>query len=102
MQEAFKTHKSWDDLRNPESDFVKFLVKECQSAQGEYLHFSTFKLRCLGILWCEGSPIEKVVELFDNLQDGQYTISCNDRDFKPNLFQMFYFATECVFNHCES
>ena len=30
MRDAFKPRSSWDDLKNPMSDFVKFLNKECK------------------------------------------------------------------------
>lgn len=30
---------------------------------------SLFKLRCIGVLWCDGSSGEKATELYDNMQD---------------------------------
>ena len=63
MAEAFKTHDSWQDLQNAESDFSKFLTTVC-SEDGA---ISIFKLRNIGILWCEGEPIEKASELFENM-----------------------------------
>ena len=59
---------------------------------------SIFKLRNIGILWCEGDPIEKASELFENMQDSNAaTIACNDKDFKPNLYALINFATQMVF-----
>ena len=59
---------------------------------------SIFKLRNIGILWCDGDPIEKASELFENMQDGDSKgIACNDKDFKPNLFALLDFATKMVF-----
>ena len=68
MKNAFKSHDSWNDLNDPNSDFCSFLKKECQHEDSE--NISVFKLRCLGILWCEGDAIEKASELFENMQDG--------------------------------
>ena len=88
------THSSWNDLNNEDSDFVKFLREYCSEGDD----FSIFKLRCIGILYCDGSHHEKASELYDCMQDGdQETIACNDKDFKPNLYQLFFLATEMVF-----
>jgi len=49
-------------------------------------------------LLCEGKPKEKAFELFDVLQDNfQDQIAFNDKDFKPTIESIFYYATEIVF-----
>ena len=97
MQNAFKTHSSWNDLNNPQSDFVLWLQKVCSDDDDTEV-LSVFKLRNIGILWCEGDSKEKASELFENMQDNDApTIACNDKDFKPNLYALFNFATEMVF-----
>ena len=32
-------------------------------------HISLFHLRCIGLLWCDGSVKEKAFEFYDMLQD---------------------------------
>ena len=64
--EAMKTHASWSDLNNEESDFVKFLRAEASEEDD----LSVAKLRVFGILYCQGENIEKAAELFDCMQDG--------------------------------
>ena len=67
LQTAFKNYKSWDDLNDPDSDFVKFLKETCSSENPyeEKTLFSVQKLRNLGILWCNGSAKEKAFEFYD-------------------------------------
>ena len=97
LKTVFAPHSSWDDLKNPDSDFVKFLVKECSHDDGK---ISVFKLRNLFMLWCEGDTTEKVVEFFNNLQDGtQDTIPANDKDFKPSMNEVYRMTTTMVFEH---
>ena len=55
------------------------------------------KLRTLAVFWCEGSPTEKAIELFDNLQDSYaVSISANDKDFKPQFEELLLLATQVV------
>ena len=90
-------HNSWKDLKNPDSELVKFLNEFC-GVENMPNHFKPSKLRILGLLWCEGSPKEKVVELYDCLQDAhQPKISATDKDFKPHFYELLDLATECVF-----
>jgi len=97
LQETFEMHDSWKDLKNPDSEFVKFLNEFC-GVEGQTNVFKPNKLRILGLLWCEGTPKEKVVELYDCLQDAhQPKISATDKDFKPHFFELLDIATECVF-----
>ena len=68
LREVFSKHKSWSALNDEESEFVRFLEATCEflcSEVPEETHFSTRKLRALGLLWCEGDPNEKVVEFYD-------------------------------------
>lgn len=68
LQEAFKNHKSWAALNNKDSELVRFLKETCDGeVSGDDLRFSSFKLRILGLLWCEGNPKEKAPELYDNM-----------------------------------
>ena len=58
------------------------------------------KLRNLCMLWCKGDTKEKVVEFFNNLQDGnQDTISAEDKDFKPSMNEVYRMTTTMVFEH---
>ena len=68
LQVSFEMHDSWKDLKNTDSEFVKFLNEFC-GVEGQQNVFKPNKLRILGLLWCEGSPQEKVTELYDLLQD---------------------------------
>ena len=55
---------------------------------------SLFKIRVLGLLWCEGNDVEKAHEFYNMLQGSQPTIACSDKDFKPNLFTLFDMASD--------
>jgi hypothetical protein len=60
--------------------------------------FSVRKLKCVGLLWCDGEPEEKVVELYDMIQDNnQERIAADDKDFKKNLYLIFDFASTYCF-----
>lgn len=93
----FSTHKSWINLTNPDSQFTQFLKNTMlDEANPDLIDVS--KLRMLGVLWCNGEPLEKANELYDILQDNdQERIAASDKDFKPNLFLLFDFATKMVF-----
>ena len=67
MAEGFSMHPAWADLGNPDSDLVSFLKSE---ALGQNGLLSVHKLRAISILWCDGSKEEKVVEFYENMQDG--------------------------------
>ena len=70
LQTAFQPHDSWNDLKNEDSNLVKFLNDTCATdEEPEKTKFSTQKIRVLGLMWCEGDDKEKVHELYDNLQD---------------------------------
>lgn len=63
------------------------------------MRLDSFKMRALGLLWCEGDATEKVIEFYDNCQDNnQPLISADDKDFKPNFYKMLDFATEICFD----
>ena len=56
------------------------------------------KLKCLGLLWCDGDVKEKVPEFYDILQqEGDASIAHNDKDFKSTLFCIFDFSSQMVF-----
>lgn len=54
------------------------------------------KLRLLGILWCQGTHVEKSTELYDTICFGKDFMVSTDKDFKPNMFQLFSFATKSI------
>ena len=65
---------------------------------GADMRFDSFKMRILGLLWCEGGPDEKCIEFYDNCQDNnQPEIAAEDKDFAPNFFKMLDFCSEIVF-----
>ena len=114
LQFVFKTHTSWSDMQNLSSAFVSFLKDACPCddheeeqdmseeegplLNAEEFHLSVFKLRCLGLLWCDGKPEEKAFEFYDMLQDdNQASIACNDKDFKPNFKTLLDMASEMVY-----
>ena len=49
----------------------------------------------LGILWCEGTATEKSTELYETICTKDFLVS-SDKDFKPNIFQLFTFATSTI------
>ena len=102
LQLSFKVHESWNDLEDENSALVKFLNDTCVYDKGPKVNkFCSWKLRVLGILWCEGSNKEKVFELYSNMQDNeQTTIAWSDKDFKPNFFAILDLASSIVFK-CE-
>ena len=69
LQRAFEDYKSWRDLNNENSDFVRFLSKFCpekcelDDSVREHHFFSIHKLKMLGILHCQGGYSEKIKEL---------------------------------------
>ena len=47
----------------------------------------------MAILWSDGNHKDKVVELYDMLQDNnQKSIGATDKDFKVTIFHMFDLA----------
>jgi hypothetical protein len=72
-------------------------LKEGSPDTGDKMVFNTFELRVIGLLWCHGDPLDKAVELYDNMQDAnQPKIAASDKDFKPNFFHMFDLATTLI------
>ena len=73
LKAVFKPYKSWAGLNDEDSEFMTFLRQTClyedSPDSGPDMRFDSFKLRVLGLLWCEGDPGEKVVEFYDNCQD---------------------------------
>ena len=51
MAEEFKTHPSWNDLQNEDSELVRFL-KDNFTEKGDDDCLCVVKLRNIGILWC--------------------------------------------------
>lgn len=68
LDKQFSRHNSWVDLENESSELTQFLHKVCAD-DDDSSKLSIKKLRCLGILWCDGRPAQKVKELYENLQD---------------------------------
>lgn len=70
MAEIFKVHPSWSDLSVPESKLYKFIMSEMLMDKCSHddvnPKLSIRKLRAIGTLWCDGDPIEKTVELYEN------------------------------------
>ena len=50
--------------------------------------FSVFKIRCWGLLWCEGGNEEKAHEFYCMLNGNLKSIACTDKDFEPNFFTL--------------
>jgi hypothetical protein len=96
---TFKQNPTWADLASKQSQLSQFLYSTCKDdIKPEML--SVQKLMILGILWCEGDDQEKAVQFFELLQGRQDSrIAANDKDFKPNLYMLFDFATEIVFEN---
>lgn len=62
------------------------------------INLNNIRLKGLGILWCSGSILDKSKEFYNNIALlGEPKVSCNDKDFKPNLFALFDIASEVVF-----
>jgi len=87
-------------LNNEESHLVKFLRKFCKNDKDETV-FSVIKLRCVGLLWSDDSVKEKVVELYDIIQDemspNHGKVTCNDRDLKECFLFLCELATNVVY-----
>ena len=70
--------------------------KKKSSSQNIYFDIVTLKL--MGILWCDGEPNEKIIELYHVLQDNhQEKIAWNDKDTPATLKSLFDLATSVVF-----
>jgi hypothetical protein len=48
------------------------------------------------VLWCSGTPEEKSTELYDTICAQKEFMVSSDKDFKPNIFQLFTFATSTI------
>jgi len=76
LQKAFALNELWskdlktDDPEN-ETSLIKFLNITCKYEQEglEEPAYDIINLHCIAMLWCDGEANEKVVELFDLLQD---------------------------------
>ena len=89
---------------SPPSELIQFLKDTClvddspEFKDIDRKAFSVRKIKCVGLLWCDGSNKEKVVELYDMIQDNnQERIAADDKDFKKNLFLIFDFASTFCF-----
>ena len=74
LKHAFRRHGSWSALNDENSELMTFLKTVCMEKEsvdksGDNMRFSSFMLRTLGLLWCDGNIEEKVVEFYDILQD---------------------------------
>lgn len=111
LQEVFKPHESWNALNDPNSKFVQFLKETCKPDKEDLEagdmeedddvnnpHISILHLRCIGLLWCEGTKKEKAFEFYDMLQDAdQPSIAAADKDFPHNFNFLLKFASELTF-----
>jgi hypothetical protein len=111
LQTVFKPHESWNALNDPSSDFVSFLRDTCAPSEEEKAdgdvetdddtdnpHISLFHLRCIALLWCDGSNKEKGFELYDMMQDNdQPSIAASDKDFLPCFNFILKMATELTY-----
>ena len=60
------------------------------------------KLQCFGLLWCKGLRGQKIMELYEILQDeGQTEIYRDDNDDKAYLYMLFYISCEMVVQYEE-
>ena len=97
LAQAFSTHPSWKDLEDEKSEFVSFLNDSC-GVKDKLNHFNVERLRTIGLLWCDGDVEEKVLEIYDVLQEnGNEKIASNDKDFKKYYYEIIYLSTEMVF-----
>ena len=65
--DAFSKNTAWADLKNEDSDLVKFLKNEIYVKT----KIDVFKLKILGLLWCKGDVLEKSYEFYNIIQDDQ-------------------------------
>ena len=61
-------------MEDESSEFMRFIKSTCLHKDspvqsGDDMRLDSFMMRAIGVLWCEGHPSEKVVELYDNMQD---------------------------------
>ena len=98
-QRGFGNYKSWDDLLRKDSMLVRYLRAVCsvdqdRDSEKEYdeIKFLVHKLKCIGILLCDGSIKQKATEFFNlaQPQTDKQSIACSDK----NLRQAFQFAID--------
>lgn len=73
LRESFKNNKTWSEAlqdKTPPTELIMFLNDTCRIESNEYTDipptaYSVRKLKCVGLLWCDGTSKEKVVELYD-------------------------------------
>ena len=112
IQETFKPYKSWAELNDTGSNFVRFLVEECSAdpanadpdaAKGKDakdIWFDCTKLKIMGIMWGHGDKNEKIIEIYNVLQaNHQDEIAWNDRQTKRTFYDIFDVSTELIFKH---
>jgi hypothetical protein len=105
LRQVFALYGSWDDLKNEDTQFVKFLIAVCpyNGIQAKKLNgvvFDEKRLKLLGILLCNGDDQERAVELFDIIHEGEQNyMSSRDRRFKELFEDILQMATEVVFEN---
>lgn len=99
LQTVFQQNQTWTKALEPDSKFVQLLDVVCkEESTPEDLDegttvYSVKKIRCLAILYCEDKADEKIPEFWNMMQDSdQPTIAAYDKDFRKNLYQMFYIS----------
>jgi len=97
LSKQFEKYESWKDLKEKEGKLAKFLDKYCFLTENEPNIYCPIKLRLLGILWCQGTAVEKSTELYDTICANKEFMVSTDKDFKPNINQLFSFATKAIY-----
>ena len=64
LAKVFETHPNWKGLQDENSEFSKFVKQSCGDCENK---ICTTKLRCIGILWCNGTADKKAEELYNLL-----------------------------------
>lgn len=72
-------------------------AKPDEEIQGIVLN--SFKLKVLGILWCDGNADEKIKEFWDLIQGEQETIAACDRENLKAYKDIVHMSTQMVFKH---
>ena len=102
LKDAFKPYESWAGMQDENSDLMKFLKATCLDEKspdcGPDMKFDSFRMRVLGLLWCEGSHEEKSIELYEICFDSlQSEIAAEDKNFATKFYCILDFCTSMVF-----
>ena len=98
--------RAWNDLRNSNSKFYKFLTESLKDESGAGIDYES--LVCMGLLHCQDNrePRTKANMLYRLLQDGgaekQTHICSSDKDWKPVTAKLFTMATIAANEGCDT